>query len=91
MQIARILKIYILNTIELYFQLLWLCGNSWTRAQDALHFDAGVEVIVMEFRIVKRFILAFFSTLDTFQSQNQQKSLMSAMLMKFPVFATWPA
>ena len=91
MQIARILKIsQILNTIEWYLATLAL-WNSWTRAQDALHFDAGVEVIVMEFRIVKRFILAFFSTLDTFQSQNQQKSLMSAMLMKFPVFATWPA
>ena len=37
-------------------------NGSEAAAQDALHRDASVEVIVMEFRIVKRLILGNFQT-----------------------------
>ena len=66
-------------------------------AQDALHCDTSVEVVIMKFGIVERLILAAFWQLlasthpPFFSNAGIPKSLMSAMLMKFPVFATWPS
>lgn len=67
---------WIILNIEWYSLGTLALWNSWTRAQDALHFDAGVEVIVMEFWIVKRFILSeLFSTLGHIPKSKSAKVL----------------